>query len=109
MIAAGYYGELAVTGDLSPHWICWLVSMTLASYLVYELLVGPASATAQERGSVALLRALSEGRRSVALHQDSSGSLIPDETKQLQAVAQHRAVAAVQEKANSEAQGQRLR
>ena len=40
---------------------------------------------------------------------DSCGSFNPDETKQLQAVAQHRAVAAVQEKANSEAQGQRLR
>jgi len=48
MIVAGYYGELVVTGDLSPRWICWFVSMIFFCYIVYELLVGLASATAQE-------------------------------------------------------------
>merc|ERR1711860_401607 len=23
MIVSGYYGELTVTGDLTPRWICW--------------------------------------------------------------------------------------
>merc|ERR1719164_379805 len=27
MIVSGYYGELVVTGDLTPRWICWCVSM----------------------------------------------------------------------------------
>jgi bacteriorhodopsin len=27
MIISGYYGELVVTGDLTPRWICWFVSM----------------------------------------------------------------------------------
>merc|ERR1712025_1422781 len=27
MIVSGYYGELVVTGDLWPRWICWAVSM----------------------------------------------------------------------------------
>merc|ERR1712056_144494 len=27
MIVSGYYGELTVTGDLTPRWICWLISM----------------------------------------------------------------------------------
>ena len=53
MIAAGYYGELVVTGDFSPSWICWLVSMILASYIIYELLVGPASETEEEAAAVA--------------------------------------------------------
>merc|ERR1719405_373322 len=25
MIISGYYGELVVTGDLTPRWICWFV------------------------------------------------------------------------------------
>ena len=25
MIISGYYGELTVTGDLTPRWICWFV------------------------------------------------------------------------------------
>ena len=94
MIASGYYGELVitgegrkselvVTGDTSPHWICWLVSMILASYIIYELLVGPASATAQDRGPFAMPGALSEGSSSISqpLLQVLSGSLISDETK----------------------------
>ena len=56
MIAAGYYGELVVTGDLS------------------------------QRGSFAMSRVLSEGRRSISLTpapplQVFSSSLIPDDTK----------------------------
>jgi bacteriorhodopsin len=27
MIVSGYYGELTVTGNLTPRWICWFVSM----------------------------------------------------------------------------------
>ena len=27
MIISGYYGELVVTGDLTPRWICWACSM----------------------------------------------------------------------------------
>merc|ERR1711865_928926 len=27
MIASGYYGELVVTGDLTPRWMCWFISM----------------------------------------------------------------------------------
>merc|ERR1712187_564929 len=48
MIVSGYYGELVVTGDLTPRWMCWLVSMCFFLYIVYELLVGLAAATASE-------------------------------------------------------------
>lgn len=48
MIVSGYYGELIVTGNLTPRWICWFVSMCFFLYIVYELLVGLASATASE-------------------------------------------------------------
>jgi bacteriorhodopsin len=48
MIVSGYYGELVVTGDLWPRWICWFVSMCFFLYIVYELLVGLAAATASE-------------------------------------------------------------
>merc|ERR1712176_374667 len=27
MIVSGYYGELVVTGDLTPRWMCWFMSM----------------------------------------------------------------------------------
>ena len=37
-----------VNGDPSPRWICWFVSMIFFCDIVYELLVGLASATAQE-------------------------------------------------------------
>ena len=66
MIAAGYYGELVVTGDFSHRWICGLVSMILASYIVYERLARLAPATAQERCSFAVPRALSEGSKSTS-------------------------------------------
>merc|ERR1712194_803064 len=45
MIISGYYGELVVTGDLTPRWMCWFLSMTFFLYIVYELLVGLAEAT----------------------------------------------------------------
>merc|ERR1711976_500098 len=43
MIISGYYGELIVTGDLTPRWICWAISMCFFLYVVYELLVGLAA------------------------------------------------------------------
>jgi len=48
MIVSGYYGELVVTGDLTPRWLCWLVSMAFFLYIVYELLVGLSAATNSE-------------------------------------------------------------
>lgn len=48
MIVTGYYGELVVTGDLTPRWICWFISMAFFLYIVYELLVGLSAATASE-------------------------------------------------------------
>merc|ERR1719188_1740864 len=48
MIISGYYGELTVTGDLTPRWICWFVSMCFFLYIVYELLVGLSAATESE-------------------------------------------------------------
>jgi len=52
MIVSGYYGELVVTGDLTPRWICWGVSMVFFLYIVYELLVGLGFATSLESDSV---------------------------------------------------------
>merc|ERR1712224_210895 len=48
MIVSGYYGELVVTGDLTPRWVCWFLSMAFFLYIVYELLVGLSAATEQE-------------------------------------------------------------
>jgi len=48
MIVSGYYGELVVTGDLTPRWMCWFLSMSFFLYIVYELLVGLADATNSE-------------------------------------------------------------
>jgi len=45
MIVSGYYGELVVTGDLTPRWHCWFACMLFFLYIVYELLVGLAAAT----------------------------------------------------------------
>merc|ERR1711869_25878 len=45
MIVSGYYGELVVTGDLTPRWGCWFASMSFFLYIVYELLVGLSAAT----------------------------------------------------------------
>merc|ERR1719168_607045 len=52
MIVSGYYGELVVTGDLTPRWLCWFASMAFFLYIVYELLVGLASATNSETDPV---------------------------------------------------------
>merc|ERR1711908_70548 len=48
MIVSGYYGELYVTGDLTPRWGCWFLSMCFFLYIVYELLVGLSAATNSE-------------------------------------------------------------
>jgi bacteriorhodopsin len=48
MIVSGYYGELTVTGDLTPRWNCWFVSMAFFLYIVFELLVGLKAATETE-------------------------------------------------------------
>jgi len=48
MIVSGYYGELVVTGDLTPRWLCWCLSMCFFGYIVNELLFGLAAATASE-------------------------------------------------------------
>jgi len=48
MIVSGYYGELTVSGDLTARWNCWYASMAFFLYIVFELLVGLASATASE-------------------------------------------------------------
>jgi bacteriorhodopsin len=45
MIVTGYYGELVVTGDLTPRWICWAVSMCFFLFIVEQLLVGLSEAT----------------------------------------------------------------
>merc|ERR1719433_1974165 len=52
MITSGYYGELVVTGDLTPRWFCWFASMTFFLYIVYELLVGLSEATSSEADPV---------------------------------------------------------
>merc|ERR1712028_13920 len=44
MIASGYYGELVVSGDLTPRWMCWALSMIFFLYIVNELLNGLAEA-----------------------------------------------------------------
>jgi len=48
MIVSGYYGELVVTGDLTPRWFCWIISMCFFLYICNELLVGLSEATASE-------------------------------------------------------------
>merc|ERR1711982_128077 len=45
-------GELTVTGDLTPRWICWFLSMCFFLYIVYELLVGLKAATDSESDPV---------------------------------------------------------
>merc|ERR1711937_633988 len=53
MIVSGYYGELVVTGDLTPRWVCWFASMAFFLYIVYELLVGLSAATnSEEDGTI---------------------------------------------------------
>ena len=45
---SGCYGELVITGDLTPRWVCWYALMAFFLYIVYELLVGLSAATASE-------------------------------------------------------------
>merc|ERR1712083_1191899 len=52
MIVSGYHGELTVTGDLTPRWVCWGLSMSFFLYIVYELLVGLSAATNSEADPV---------------------------------------------------------
>jgi len=52
MIVSGYYGELVITGDLTPRWVCWFVSMLFFLYIVYELFFGLSGATSQETDPV---------------------------------------------------------
>merc|ERR1711977_142007 len=52
MIVSGYYGELVITGDLTPRWICWFVSMVFFLYIVYVLRVGLAGAIQSETDPV---------------------------------------------------------
>merc|ERR1719492_217694 len=48
MIIVGYPGELIVEGDLSQRWMYWMLALIPFLYIVYELLVGLAAATASE-------------------------------------------------------------
>merc|ERR1711963_649524 len=48
MIVSGYYGELTVSGDLTPRWVCWFLSMSFFLYVVFELMKGLAAATNAE-------------------------------------------------------------
>merc|ERR1712039_363466 len=48
MIVSGYYGELTITGNLAPRWICWFLSMSFFCYIVFELMVGLKAATDKE-------------------------------------------------------------
>jgi len=52
MIVSGYYGELTISGDLTPRWACWFLSMVFFLYIVNELLVGLAEATNSEADPV---------------------------------------------------------
>merc|ERR1712031_78016 len=52
MIVSGYYGELVVTGDLTPRWVCWFLSMAFFLYIVQELMVGLSAATKSEADPV---------------------------------------------------------
>jgi len=52
MIVSGYYGELILTGDLTPRWHCWFLSMAFFLYIVFELMVGLRSATNAEEDPV---------------------------------------------------------
>merc|ERR1711983_677524 len=44
----GYPGELIVEGNLWQRWLYWALAMAPFCYIVYELLVGLAAATASE-------------------------------------------------------------
>jgi len=52
MICIGYPGELVVNGDLGVRWLYWFLAILPFLYVVYELLVGMASATNAESDAV---------------------------------------------------------
>merc|ERR1712027_62982 len=52
LMIIGYYGELTVTGDLTPRWVCWFLSMCFFLYICNELLVGLSAATESEADPV---------------------------------------------------------
>lgn len=49
MIAAGYPGELVVTGNLTPRLMCFIFSFAIFLYIVYTLLVGLKGAIKSEK------------------------------------------------------------
>merc|ERR1712093_398782 len=48
MILSGYKGELVLSGDFTPRWISWCISMCFFLYIVNTLLVGLSDATNNE-------------------------------------------------------------
>merc|ERR1719189_204958 len=52
MICSGYYGELVVTGDLTPRWACWFASMAFFLFIAKEQLVGLKAAIESETDPV---------------------------------------------------------
>merc|ERR1711963_67186 len=54
MIILGYPGELIVEGNLAERWKFWMLAMLPFCYIVYELLVGLAAATASETAGARL-------------------------------------------------------
>merc|ERR1712174_165680 len=82
MIVSGYYGELVVTGDLTPRWACWFLSMAFFLYIVYELLVGLSAATNMEAdpviaGKIRTAQVMTEFRRQRPLSLFSSAIVSP--------------------------------
>ena len=52
MIVPGYYGELVVTGDLTPRGVCWFAFMAFFLCIFYEMLVSLAAATNYEADAI---------------------------------------------------------
>ena len=52
LIVSCYYGELTVTGDLTPRRFCWFTSIAFFLYMVQESLVGLSEDGAVERHAV---------------------------------------------------------
>merc|ERR1712023_384783 len=52
MICVGYPGELVTQGDLGVRWLYWFLAILPFLYVVYELLVGMATATNAESDPV---------------------------------------------------------
>ena len=48
MNVSDYYGELVVTGGLTPRWRCWFVSMISVLYLASVLVISLGAATNAE-------------------------------------------------------------